>query len=144
MKTNRIVFCLLLLVFSGCVRAETPAGFKGTVTDESGARIPGATVVIRHKGNLRESIPDRNLVTDESGEFAIELLPGFYDVLLMAHGFEPIVEKLEIKTGEHIVFTRKMQVYPEEIVDDLPEAMLQTTTSEVPDQIFITPPKRKK
>lgn len=135
MKTNRTAGCLLLLILSGYVLAETPAGVKGTVTDPSGARISGARILIRSNDNLRERIPDRRLVADSNGEFAVDLLPGLYDLVLRANGFETIAEKLKVRMGERIEFNRMMKISNVTPDDFGPWPRIATITSEVPDQI---------
>ena len=55
---------------------------RGTVTDPSGAVIPGATVVIS-AGHLARSIS-----TDEGGQYAvIGLAPGHYSIAVHSPGF---------------------------------------------------------
>lgn len=66
-------------------QAQSAGGaIEGTVTDESGAVLPGATVTVRHQatGILRETS------TDGSGVFRAPLLPvGTYEVTAALSGF---------------------------------------------------------
>ena len=154
MKTNRIVFCLLLLVFSGYVLAETPTGLRGTVTDPSGAVIPGAEVVIRYHYRChdhRDSIPERSVTTNQAGEFEVNLQSGFYDVMVMADCFAPIAENVTIKPREQLVFSRKLKISSyenlgcNEIIDDvIPRPPIATITSNVLDKISEPPSKKRK
>ncbi len=147
MKTNRIVSCLLLLAFSGCVLAQTPTGLRGTVTDPSGAVIPGAKVIIRYHDLCRdqnESIPDRSVTANEAGQFVVNLQSGFYDVIVMADAFDPIAETVRIVPGEQLVFSRRLKIssYGNLRCDRMAQpSPITTTTSDVPDQ---TPGKKKK
>ena len=135
MKTNCVACCLLLVVLSGCVLAETPARVKGAVTDPSGARISGARILIRPSDNPHEGIPDQRLVADSNGEFAVDLLPGLYDVVLTANGFETITEKLKVRAGERIELNRMMKI-SNVLPDDFgPSSFIATITSDVPDRI---------
>lgn len=70
----------------------TQSRISGTVTDQSGAVIAGASVTVM---DVQRGIP-RNLSTDQSGEYvAPSLLPGMYTVRAEAKGF---------KTSEHSNF----------------------------------------
>src|SRR5262249_49893212 len=62
----------------------------GTVSDPSGARVPGAAVVINSQGTREK----RDLATDAGGYFLVQFLtPGNYDVTVRAAGFEPFILK---------------------------------------------------
>lgn len=65
--------------------AQTPTGsIEGTVTDPTGAVVPGANVVVTEKGTGR-TIP---LTTTGSGLYAVrDMLPGIYSVRITAPGF---------------------------------------------------------
>jgi hypothetical protein len=77
------VFLLCLPVF-----AQGTAGrILGTVTDQSGGVIAGATVTVT---DVQRGIP-RTLITDQSGEYvAPSLLPGTYSVRGEAKGFKTV------------------------------------------------------
>src|SRR6516164_8272449 len=63
----------------------TQSRISGTVTDQSGAVIAGASVTVM---DVQRGIP-RNLSTDQSGEYvAPSLLPGMYTVRAEAKGFK--------------------------------------------------------
>ncbi len=62
----------------------------GTITDNSGAVIPGATVTVTSVATGIEKKAD----TNESGEYSVTYLaPGNYDVTVSANGFTSSVEK---------------------------------------------------
>src|ERR1700726_702174 len=75
------VFLLCLPSF-----AQGTAGrILGTVTDQSGGVIAGATVTVT---DVQRGIP-RTLTTDQAGEYAApSLLPGTYAVRAEANGFK--------------------------------------------------------
>jgi hypothetical protein len=83
-------FALLLLLGLSCsglsLAQEVDASINGSVTDSSGAVIPGATVEITNvatKGN------PRTIQTDRSGGYtATNLAPGTYTVSVSAAGFK--------------------------------------------------------
>jgi outer membrane receptor protein involved in Fe transport len=87
-------FMILMLVgilFSGAGRAaaqNATGQLSGTVVDANGARIPGASVTITNQDIALE----RQAVTDENGNFAVQLLPpGKYKAEIVAQGFRSVV-----------------------------------------------------
>ena len=89
---NRIltVFALVSLgALLGGVRigqAQTAGTITGTVTDQSGAVVPSADVVITNTGT---GVVARTLKTDSSGNYVAEALPvGTYQVAIEAHAFQ--------------------------------------------------------
>lgn len=75
-----------LLLFSLPALAQSTAGrVLGTVSDQSGAAVPGATVVIT---DLQRG-SSRTAVTDDSGAYAVpDLQPGTYRLHVEAKGFK--------------------------------------------------------
>src|SRR5580704_15432082 len=73
-----MVWCLALLL-----RAQAPtASLRGTVTDPSGALVPGALVQLRGQG------PEHRATTDGNGQYSFIALPaGKYTVRIIAKGF---------------------------------------------------------
>jgi hypothetical protein len=73
-----VVWCFALLL-----RAQAPtASLRGTVTDPSGALVPGAVVQLRGNG------PERRATTDGNGQYSFIALPaGKYTVRIIAKGF---------------------------------------------------------
>ena len=76
---------IVALVFSGWTRAQTTSGLiTGTITDSSGAVMPGAQVQLTNQATGVQ----RNAVTDSSGYYSVpELQPGVYDVSVSRDGF---------------------------------------------------------
>ena len=80
---------LLAALFISCLPAfaqNATGSIGGTVTDASGAIIPGAKIVLRNEGNgvTRES------VSDSAGFFNfVAVYPGSYTVTINAAGFAP-------------------------------------------------------
>ncbi len=61
----------------------------GTVKDESGAAIPGATVAILNN----ETALERTTVSNDTGTYSFtNVLPGTYDVKVSLQGFKEFVE----------------------------------------------------
>ncbi len=81
-----VLLTLALALMSLGVRAQSTAGrVLGSVTDQSGASISGATVVVTDA----ERGTSRTLATDASGEYvAPDLAPGTYKIRVEAKGFK--------------------------------------------------------
>jgi len=81
-----VVFTLVALSLSAL--AQSTAGrILGTLTDQSGAAVAGATVVVTDA----ERGTSRTVTTDESGSYAVpDLPPGIYKIHVQAKGFKSI------------------------------------------------------
>ncbi len=79
-----IVLSLLHPVLASSQARLTGADLLGTVTDQSGAAVPGATVTVTNSGtNLV-----RTAVTDERGRYTVAALPpGTYEISTTLSGF---------------------------------------------------------
>src|SRR5579863_9616467 len=77
-----------LLAFSASALAQSTAGrILGTVTDQSGAAVAGATVVVTdvQRGS------SRTLTTDDAGAYAApDLQPGTYKIRVESKGFKKV------------------------------------------------------
>ena len=63
---------------------------NGTVTDTSGAAIPGAQIVVKSK----QTSLSTNATTTSAGDFSLPTLdPGDYTVTITANGFEKLVQE---------------------------------------------------
>jgi Carboxypeptidase regulatory-like domain len=92
------LFSILLVVGTGLghatadSRAQTKfkAGISGRLTDPSGAVVVGANVsfIVRRTGNVVVTVK-----TNDSGEYAVDLEPGLYDVEADAGGFKKAKRK---------------------------------------------------
>jgi hypothetical protein len=85
---------LILFFFSSLALGQNSNGaLRGEVQDSSGARLPGAHVVLQ---STASSIT-REVTANERGEFRIEgLLPGSYRVTVSAKGFSQATAEVEI------------------------------------------------
>ena len=74
-----------LLIFATFALAQTPTGtVQGTVSDQQGAAVPGATVTVISNANGTS----KSLTTDGSGRFQVPFTtPGTYTVTVEAKGF---------------------------------------------------------
>jgi hypothetical protein len=86
----------LLCVAIPAVGQPIGARVAGTVTDESGARLPDATVTIRHALNGRSI----TLTTGPEGEYrTVALLPGDYDLAAARSGFTRVARRISLLVG---------------------------------------------
>jgi len=89
LRRSRILLAALLMMLlfltSRCANAQSTFGsIRGTVSDVSGAVIPGATVTVH---SLEQNF-DRQATTNDAGEFTVEnLQPGHYSIAVEHPGF---------------------------------------------------------
>jgi hypothetical protein len=102
MPFNRGTFLRILPFFAlilGAVSASSQGGnagaVRGTVTDPSGAMIPGATV---HLTNASSGL-DRTVSADATGQFGFPNVPfNPYHISVFATGFAPLARNFEIRS----------------------------------------------
>ncbi len=81
-----------MLILAVCVSAQQHSSITGTVTDEAGAVIPGARVVMVSPDGV-----EVETTTDERGRFAIRVAPAVYTVRVSAQGFdEAVLEGIDL------------------------------------------------
>src|SRR5690348_8301574 len=85
MKRHLVAVSILLLFASVPALAQVNAGLSGTVSDASGALIPGVEVTAK---NIRTGIADTR-VSNETGSFVFpSLQPGTYTLTSALSGFQ--------------------------------------------------------
>jgi hypothetical protein len=94
MPSKRTLFavycCALVILSSSLLFGQATGSFSGTVSDNSGAAIPGATVKVTSQGTGMT----REAKTDDSGHYLIPLLPvAFYTIRVDGQGFGPAEQK---------------------------------------------------
>jgi TonB family protein len=74
------------------------ASLRGTVNDISGARLPGANVMLQRQGDSSKA----NTVTDDAGEFRFSSLPaGDYVLEIRKPGFPIAQQAVQLASGAH-------------------------------------------
>src|SRR5580704_10743504 len=126
LAANLGVFLLSLPVF-----AQGNAGrILGSVTDQTGAAVAGATVTVT---DLQRGIT-RTLTTDESGQyFAPNLLPGAYKVRAEAKGFKSIERgNIQLQVGNDVRIDLVLRAGEiSEVIQVMDEVPLVDTTSAI-------------
>jgi hypothetical protein len=106
---------LLILLAAGCLLVVAPAEaqnrnageIRGTITDVSGAVIPGAKIAIQ---NTLTGVTT-NLVSDSHGVYdAASLVPGTYSVTFTMHGFKTLVKSNIVLHVEAITVDARLEV----------------------------------
>lgn len=127
-----------LLLFVGSVLlakdavAQTSYGsIVGTVTDPSGAIIPGATVVLKSAGtNASQSI-----VTGSGGNFSfVNLNPSLYDVTVTKDGFDSLTQTgVNVQVGGvvRLDMALKLGTQAETVVVSAAQSEMQTASAEL-------------
>src|SRR6266850_478935 len=103
MKASRLATPIALVVFLFMVlgapaHAQFTSGLTGTVTDQTGAAIAGAKIVV----TSQDTHVSRETTTVENGDFRIPSLPGaIYTVEVTKEGFQPWVQKdLQLESNQ--------------------------------------------
>ncbi len=107
--TNGLLgFAVLLLVSAGACFAQSTATLSGTVTDPSGAVVPGAQVTVH---SLATGL-DRQVTTDSAGLYvAPSLEPGDYQVQAKAAGFSVYtVQKVTLQVDQRVTVNMPLAV----------------------------------
>ena len=86
LRALALVACILATRVPALAQGETTSAIDGSVTDPTGAPIPGATVTLANIDNGLK----RSVKTDQSGRFSFpQLQPGMYSVKADADHFAP-------------------------------------------------------
>ena len=115
-RLQSVVLALGLLTMAGFIanltapvaRAQADLGsVLGTVTDSTGAVVPGAEVKVTNP----ETGAVRTAVTNSRGEFAVtQLLPASYTLTITAQGFAPAKQKVSVTVGSQNSVNIKLAV----------------------------------
>src|SRR5437762_130197 len=95
---RRFLSVVVVMVCSIAISAQSnKGGISGTVTDQNGAVVPGATVIITNLGTNQQ----QTLTTSESGAYSISSLdPVDYSVQVEMRGFKKtLIGKVKIDTA---------------------------------------------
>ena len=137
-KTMRITCLGILFVCALTLAADAQvrlAEVAGTLTDESGAVLPGVLVTATHVDTGQK----RSSTTEAGGAFLFTALPvGVYEIRAELQGFSPVViPDYRIGIGESSVLTIKMKVatLQETVTVQAEAALIETTKSSLTGKI---------
>jgi len=108
----------------------TTSDVTGTITDQSGAVVPGASVTVTNTGTGQE----RRTVTTSSGDYSVALLPpGEYEIKVGAAGFATVVQKVSLVVGQRqtLDFSLRPGQVTEVITVSAEVPLVETTKSEI-------------
>ena len=136
-NVHRVVFGILVSLVLTASTASTASGqvlygsVVGTLSDATGAVVPGATVVVTNQGTGLT----RQVVTDQNGYYAIpNLLEGVYDLTVTAGSFRPYTQKgvtVSINRVTRIDATMEVGAVNEQVSVEATSAVLQTNKADV-------------
>lgn len=109
LKTYLAIVCVATLTLScAYAYAQVESGqLAGTITDQSGAVVPGATVTVKNVATNAE----RSTVASETGAYSVVgLAPGHYQVSVAAGAFKPYIANLEVTVGGHVTLDAQLSV----------------------------------
>jgi len=103
-----LAFTVFVLMSVGSCLGQSTASLTGTVTDPSGAVVPGAAITI----HALATGTDRNTVSDDAGSYtAPSLQPGDYTVTVNAAGFAKFtVERVTLQVDAHATVNAKLAI----------------------------------
>ncbi|WP_456868216.1 TonB-dependent receptor [Galbibacter sp. BG1] len=95
MKSFKLIFTILIVAFfTSSMRAQN-GNVQGTITDENGIYVPGATVLIQDL--------NKGVVSDMDGKFTFIALPsGKHQLLIKYLGFTDYFQEIEVLAGQTI------------------------------------------
>jgi hypothetical protein len=128
------LFCTLLLVLAApfAANAQQYSGtITGTVTDPSGAAVPGATVTATNTGTNASS----STTTSEQGVYTFAQLPvGIYDITVKQGSFKEFIAKAaEVHTSTTTEVNARLELgaASEMVTVEASAVQVQTATAEV-------------
>src|SRR3954468_23452298 len=95
------IFVTFVLSVALARAQDTTGTILGTITDASGAVLPGVTVTIKHVDTSQM----RTIVTDQGGRYRVPLLQsGRYEVTAQISGFQTMVRSgITVTVGQQAV-----------------------------------------
>ena len=98
-RSVSVLLCVLLLVSVGLFGQAESGTVSGTITDNTGAVVPGATVTMTSVNTGQT----RSTVTGSAGEYAIpSLRPDTYGITVEREGFQKYSRKVAVDVGSRI------------------------------------------
>src|ERR1051326_5290347 len=125
---SSLMLPLLLLVFAASAFSQTTASIQGTVSDQSGAAVVGATVTVKSTSLAIE----RSTQTGSTGSYEIPALPpGVYSVQVKQTGFETqLAKSVTLEVSQNLVqnFGLKVASTSEVVTVEATAPVIESTT----------------
>src|SRR5215469_1892173 len=84
------VFAFACFLFASPLFGQATGSFQGTVTDATGAVVPGAAVAVTSQGTGSA----RSTKTDSTGHYVVPLLPiGTFSIAVSAQGLKTVEQR---------------------------------------------------
>jgi hypothetical protein len=133
--TMRLVLCFAFVTFCLSVALahaqDTTGTILGTVTDSSGAVLPGVTVTVKNV----DTSQTRTVVSDERGRYRLPLLSsGRYELTAQLSGFQTVVRSgLTLTVGQEALVNTQMALgnVSESILVEGEAPLVETTTGTI-------------
>lgn len=134
-RSSMFILSVLLIGSSTLYAQVITADAVGTVTDGTGAIIPGAKVTIRNVATHET----RSALTNQAGDYTFSLLPiGVYSIRTEMSGFKAYaIQQVPLSAGDRARFDIQMQVgdISESVEVTTAPPLLQTDSSAVGDTL---------
>src|SRR5438477_584417 len=108
-RTHRRLGILAAALLSTALHAQEYRGtLNGTVSDQSGARVPGATVTVLNP----ETGVSTSAQTNAAGAYVVPfIVPGTYTITVSATGFKQATrDNIEVHAGDKIQADMKLEI----------------------------------
>src|SRR5690348_16599446 len=126
MKKHLLAVCFLVLLLSSISFAQGLGSIVGTVTDSSGAVIPGAKITVLEAGTGL----NRTAVADSQGYYVVpSLKPAQYLVSAEASGFRTSKETVTLLANQTLTVNSKLQIGSSTEVVEVTSTQLQVDTT---------------
>ena len=109
------------------------AGVRGTIQDETGAVLPGATVTAR---NI-ETGASRTATADGQGQYALTVDAGRYEVIVELPGFRARPQTLTVTENEPLTLDVTMQIAPLSISETVTVNRVEQERSVIPNAVTV-------
>ncbi len=104
-----LILPAIILLFCAAEWAQSVgASLRGTITDPSGAVVPGTQVTVRNVGTGAS----QELLSDDAGRYHLPLLPsGDYEVSVSAPGFKGVTRRgIHLAVGQDAIIDIKLEL----------------------------------
>jgi len=106
-RNASVLLCTLLLVSLGLFGQAESGTVSGTITDNTGAVVPGATVTMTSVNTGQT----RSTVSGSAGEYAIpSLRPDTYNITVEHEGFQKYSRKVVVDVGSRVDLSAQLSV----------------------------------